>query len=125
MSIGEILKELRETSGLNKKEIAEKLGMPYTTYNNYETGTRDVGSDTLKRIARFYGVTVDYLLENQILELPPEGHVIDDPELTEYLEELHKRPEMKMLFKLSKKATKEQVEQVVKMIESFKGPSED
>lgn len=43
-----------------------------------------------------------------------------DDELNDYLEELHKRPEMKTLFSLARGATKEEVEQVVKMIEVFK-----
>ena len=45
----------------------------------------------------------------------------EDDELTEYLNELHKRPEMKMLFKVAKKASKEDVEKAVKIIEMFKG----
>jgi len=63
MSIGNKLKELREKAGLNKKEVAEKLDMPYTTYNNYETDAREPGSNTLKMLAALYGVTVDYILE--------------------------------------------------------------
>lgn len=64
MSTGEILKELRIKAGLNKQQAAERLDMPYTTYNNYETGTRQVGSDTLKKLSKMYDVTIDYLLEN-------------------------------------------------------------
>jgi hypothetical protein len=37
-------------------------------------------------------------------------NIIEDEELTEYLQELKSRPEMKMLFKLSKNATKEDIE---------------
>ena len=45
--------------------------------------------------------------------------VNDDPELTEYLEELRTRPEMKMLFSLTSKATKADVEKAVKIVEAF------
>ena len=48
MSIGEKSKELREAKGFNKREVAEKLEMPYTTYNNYKTDAGDVGSETLR-----------------------------------------------------------------------------
>ena len=65
MSIGQRLKELREAAGYNKKELADKLEMPYTTYNNYETDMRDVGSETLKKLSKFYNVSIDYILENQ------------------------------------------------------------
>lgn len=66
MSIGQRLKELRLEKGLNKRQVAEQLGLPYTTYNNYETGARDVGSDTLKLLSKFYNVSIDYILENEI-----------------------------------------------------------
>ena len=38
----------------------------------------------------------------------------------EYLEELKNRPEMRMLFSLAKGATKEDIEQAVKIIEALK-----
>ena len=63
MSTGEILKELRQKSGFNKQQVADQLNMPYTTYNNYETGARQVGSETLKKLSKLYDVTIDYLLE--------------------------------------------------------------
>lgn len=44
----------------------------------------------------------------------------DFDELAELWNELKARPEMKMLFKSSKGATKEQVEAVAKMLDSFK-----
>lgn len=58
------MKDLRVKAGLNKQQVAGRLGMPYTTYNNYETDARQVGSDTLKKLSKMYDVTIDYLLEN-------------------------------------------------------------
>lgn len=46
-------------------------------------------------------------------------------ELAEYLDELHKRPEMRMLFKVAKKATKDDVEKTAKIIEMLKGNGSD
>lgn len=46
--------------------------------------------------------------------------VNDDAELTEYLEVLKTRPEMRMLFQLSKDATKEDVETAVRIIEALR-----
>jgi CHASE3 domain sensor protein len=48
-------------------------------------------------------------------------NITTDPEITEILEQLHKRPEMKMLFSVSKNATKEDIEKAVKIIEALKG----
>lgn len=56
------IKELRETKGLNMRETARLLGMPYTTYVNYEKGQREPTSEILIQLADFFGTSVDYLV---------------------------------------------------------------
>ena len=56
------LKDLRESRGINMKEAAKLLNMPYTTYVNYEKGLREPTSEVLIQMADFYGVTIDYLM---------------------------------------------------------------
>lgn len=53
---------LREEKGLNMKEAAAQLQLPYTTYRNYEQGLREPNSETLVQIANFYNTSVDYLI---------------------------------------------------------------
>lgn len=64
MAINETLKQLRNTTGLNQNDMADKLGISLSSYQKYE---RDKGCvtpslDVLVRIADFYNVSVDYLL---------------------------------------------------------------
>lgn len=56
------LKEMREARGLNMREAARLLKMPYTTYVNYEKGAREPNSETLIQLADFYDTTIDYML---------------------------------------------------------------
>lgn len=56
------MKELREESGVSMKEAARRLGLPYTTYVNYEKGLREPNSEMLVVIADFYKCSIDYLL---------------------------------------------------------------
>ena len=56
------IKDLRESKGINMKEAARLLGMPYTTYVNYEKGLREPTSEILIQIADFYEVSIDYLV---------------------------------------------------------------
>ena len=73
-----------------------------------------VPSDRLAMIADYLGVSTQYLIDGETKkDQPGEGLVNDDPELTEYLQELQSRPEMKMLFHTFKTATKEQIEAIV------------
>lgn len=56
------LKTLRIKKGLNMKQVAAALNIPYTTYVNYEKGEREPSKEILIRLADFYGTTVDYIL---------------------------------------------------------------
>ena len=56
------IRELREAKGINMKEAARLLDMPYTTYVNYEKGLREPTSEVLIQIADFYETTIDYLV---------------------------------------------------------------
>ena len=56
------MKSLREKKGLTMKDVANCVGLPYTTYVNYEKGAREPSSETLIKIAKFFDVSVDYLI---------------------------------------------------------------
>lgn len=56
------LKEIRENTGMNKKEFANYISVKYTTYNGYETGSREPDSDFLVLIAKTFDVSTDYIL---------------------------------------------------------------
>ena len=56
------LRELREKRGLSMMDTAKLLDMPYTTYVNYEKGTREPNIETLFELADFFDVTIDELL---------------------------------------------------------------
>ena len=74
--------------------------------------------DRLLEIASYLDVSIDYLLTGEDQKERP--LVNGDEELTEYLEMLKNRSECRMLFKLAKGATKEDVEQAVKIIEALR-----
>ena len=56
------LKSLREKKNITKKQVADAIGVTERAYITYEYGQRDVSTETLQRLADFYGVTTDYLL---------------------------------------------------------------
>ena len=62
----EHLKELRERRGLYQKDVAAVLKIDRTTYVKYETGASEPSFEILKRIARFYEVSIDYLLDYDV-----------------------------------------------------------
>lgn len=56
------LKQLRSQHGIGQKELATALHCSVPAISNYETGRAEPGLDALIAIARFYGVSTDYLL---------------------------------------------------------------
>lgn len=60
------LKRLREARGLTQEQTADNLGIPLRTYRSYETDTREPNSGVLIKIAKFFGVTTDYLLNYNV-----------------------------------------------------------
>lgn len=61
MAISQKLKELRLSRGYTQAEVARGINCSPNTYSRYESGAREPSHDTLKLLAEFYGVSMDYL----------------------------------------------------------------
>lgn len=83
MEFKERIRLLRREAGLTQREIAEKIGVTYRTYQNYEGGASMPQSDVLARLARFFGVSMD-MLTGKSTEAEP----TENPELDELLSEM-------------------------------------
>lgn len=57
------IRDLREDNDLTQKEMAANLNCSQQVYSNYELGQRDIPTDLLIKLSRFYNVSVDYILE--------------------------------------------------------------
>lgn len=64
------LRELREQAGLTLAQAAKKTGLRAQYLSNYELGKRSPDYTVLKRLADFYQVSTDYLLEFSDEPLP-------------------------------------------------------
>ena len=60
--LGERLTEERKYCGLTKIQFAEKFYINISTYRQYEKGQREPPLSLLADIAKFYDLSVDYLL---------------------------------------------------------------
>ncbi len=56
------LRDLREDKDLNQTQVAKIIGMSQTGYSKYETGENDIPTEILIKLADFYEVSVDYIL---------------------------------------------------------------
>ncbi len=56
------LKDLREDKDLTQSQIAQLIGTSQSYYAQYENGRRELPIRHLVKLAKFYGVSTDYIL---------------------------------------------------------------
>jgi transcriptional regulator with XRE-family HTH domain len=96
---GDILRSSRESESLSIRELAKFLDISYSALGKYERNEREPDIETIKKIADFFSVSLDYLLgrdtplalnqrklqlSNQIIKLLIEKKIMDnETELTD------------------------------------------
>lgn len=104
------------------EDIAIVTGVSRATVLRWETGAiRSLRQDKLNKLAKALEVTPTMLL--QAGEPASELQTEDEMEMAEYLEYLKNRSEMRMLFSVSKDATKQDIMKAVEIIERLKAES--
>ena len=56
------IRDLREDHDFTQSHLAKALNCSQQAYSNYELGQRDIPTDILIELSRFYSVSVDYIL---------------------------------------------------------------
>lgn len=56
------IRDLREDSDLYQRDLAKYLNCSQVAYSRYELGTRDIPTDVLILLSKFYNTSIDYLL---------------------------------------------------------------
>ena len=140
MKIGERIRLERERKGWTQEEMAARCGYKgKSSISKIECSGDELSSKKIKRCAEVLDVPVSYLMgweaqssfesilneklsEAQRKDMKNISISVTSPEYEEvgaFLNALHSRPEMKMLFKAAGGATKAQIESVAKLLESF------
>ncbi|KXU08695.1 helix-turn-helix transcriptional regulator [Streptococcus oralis] len=58
------IKELRKQSRLSQQALADQIGVFRNTISNWETGYSQISLENAKKVAEYFGVTIEYLLES-------------------------------------------------------------
>ncbi len=94
IEVGDRIKRLRETKGLEQSDLADMLGYKsQSTISKWESGTNLPTGKNMIKLAQIFGVTSDYILdgeeekiEEQTIDLKDvlnrtvafDGHTLDD-----------------------------------------------
>ncbi len=57
------LRAIREDRDIRQKDIAQYLNVSQNTYSQYETGASALTAEVLIKLSKYYGVSIDYLLD--------------------------------------------------------------
>lgn len=107
--LGERIAKLRKAKGLSQYDLADRLGFSRGKLSNYEQGSRQPDYDTLKKIADFFEVSLDYLITGNESSHSP------DEMWQEFLD-----PKTQIFFKDLKDAPEEKIEELIRFWEFIK-----
>lgn len=125
----EIYCQIRDAAGCKDADVSKATGISKSTFSDWKSGRSKPKQEKLQKIADYFGVSVDYLMTGKnssnikVIDENDNVIVLDD-EALELIDSLRKNPEMRMLFSVSKKATKEDIIKAVKIIEALRDENE-
>lgn len=65
MRFSDVLRGLAESRNLTQKQIAADIGVPASTIGGYFQGTSEPDLEMVKRLARYFNCSVDFLTGNK------------------------------------------------------------
>ncbi len=107
--VGEHIRSRRIALGLSQDDVGRHVGVNRATIQRYESGEIEVKRSAAIKLAEILRTTPSYIMGWE-----------ERDEMADYLDLMHKRPEMQTLFSITKNAKKEDVEKAIKIIEMLK-----
>ena len=59
------IRELRKKGRLSQQTLADQIGVFRNTISNWETGYSQISIENAKKVAEYFGVTIEYLLGSE------------------------------------------------------------
>ena len=110
----ERIKGLCARKEISIRQLERETGLADRTIGRWDTNMPSI--DRVKKVAEYFGVTVDYLLGGDDSHM---SHDMDE-ELAEYLEMIRTKPEIRLLLKTQRGATRKEVEENVAFLQTLK-----
>lgn len=121
MTFGERLKQLRQQNNLTQGELAAQINLFFhanldkTAISRMENDKQKPSIEYLENFAQFFDVSLDYMNGGGVM-----GVDTDYDEILELRQDLRENPDMKILFSMSKKAPKSDVQEAIRLLRVLK-----
>lgn len=120
------IEELLKKNDTTAYKMAKATGISTGLISQWKKRSQQPSGKKLALVADYFGVSVDYLLgkenipDSAVFYDEDDNVVTFDKEVYDILDTIRKRPDMRLLFSVSKKATKEDILKAIKIIEALK-----
>ena len=121
MTFGERLKQLRQQNNLTQDELAAQINLFFrtkldkTAISRMENDKQKPSIEYLENFAQFFDVSLDYMNGGGVM-----GVDTDYDEILELRQDLRENPDMKILFSMSRKATKSDIQEAIRLLRVLK-----
>lgn len=114
-----VFEELCEKRGVTAYKVGKATGISTAALSNWKAGRSELKQDKLKKIADYFGVSVDYLMTGEIKG----GYYLND-ETAKVAQEILESKELAMLFDVSRKMKPEELRAVYQLLLAMKRKEE-
>ena len=120
---------LCKEAGVSPSRAAEENGLSRTSVVKWRNGVTPNGG-TIAKLAAYFGVPADVLLQGEGAPAQGEGRFQEeelirlDADSMEILRAIRQRPDLKIMFSVSKNVTPEDLVKAIKIVEALKDESE-
>lgn len=103
--------------GLDRNDICQRLNLPYMTVSDWYNARKYPRIEKIEALAQMFGVPKSALIEE--CNIGRQRYSDENDEVWAMREALQKRPELKVLFDLTKNATTEDIEKTISIVETL------
>lgn len=121
--IGEMIRIRRESRGMTQAQLASAIGMSESAIAMYEAGKRKPKDSAVEALADVFNVPKWSILYRED-EMIPANSTASDDELWRMREDMRRNPELRVLYDLQRKATKQELRQMEAFIRAIRSGNE-
>ena len=116
------LKSERNKKKISQRQLGDYIGVSQQTIGSWETGRTQPDQESLKQLAQFFNVSLDYLMgESNIRNTSTkiDTAIQDDAELADFWNKMKERENLQLLFKQTKDMNDRDINQVLRIIKAI------
>ena len=114
----EVFEQLLQKRGISAYKVAKEAGVTQTALSNWKTGRNTPSTNTLQKIADYFGVTIDYLMSGEEKD-GGEKYYLNE-ETAEMAQKLFENSDLRALFDAAQDVSPEDLKTTYDMLMALK-----